>query len=68
MNVVDPDISVVLPIALDHQEYLGDSREEIGGEKAGILRPGQSAVIGDPDPPSFFGSGRTVCVSGGALW
>ena len=31
MNVVDPDISVVLPIALDHQEYLGDSREEIGG-------------------------------------
>ena len=51
MNVVDPDISVVLPIALDHQEYLGDSREEIGGEKAGILRPGQPAVIGDPDPP-----------------
>ena len=67
MNVVDPDISVVLPIALDHQEYLGDSREEIGGEKAGILRPGQPAVIGDPAPP-FFGSGHAVCVSGGALW
>ena len=51
MNVVDPDISVVLPIALDHQEYLGDSREQIGGEKAGILRPRQPAVIADPDPP-----------------
>jgi dihydrofolate synthase/folylpolyglutamate synthase len=51
MNVVDPDISVVLPIALDHQEYLGDSREHIGAEKAGILRPGQPAVVGDPDPP-----------------
>jgi dihydrofolate synthase/folylpolyglutamate synthase len=51
MNVVDPDISVVLPIALDHQEYLGDSREQIGAEKAGILRPGQPAVVGDPDPP-----------------
>ena len=63
MNVVDPDISVVLPIALDHQEYLGDSREEIGGEKAGILRPGQSAVIGDPDPPhSLVQAARSASV------
>ena len=60
MNVVDPDISVVLPIALDHQEYLGDSREQIGAEKAGILRPGQPAVVGDPAPLSLWFRPRSL--------
>lgn len=52
MNLVDPDISVILPIALDHQSYLGDTLEAIGLEKAGILRPNGTLVLADPDPPN----------------
>ena len=52
MNLVDPDISVILPIALDHQSYLGDTREAIGFEKAGILRANGIVVLADPEPPS----------------
>ena len=51
VNVVDADVAVITTIALDHQEYLGDTRELIGGEKAGVLRPGRPVVCGDPDPP-----------------
>lgn len=51
MNVALPDLSVILPIALDHERYLGSTREAIGLEKAGILRLGLPAVIADPDPP-----------------
>lgn len=51
MNIVDPDLTVILPIALDHQDYLGDNREDIGREKAGILRRGCPLVLADPEPP-----------------
>ncbi len=51
-NVVDPDVSVITTIDLDHQEWLGDTREQIAFEKAGIFRPGKPAVIGEPDLPS----------------
>lgn len=51
INVIDPDIAVITGIALDHQDWLGDTREAIATEKAGILRPGIRAVIGDPEPP-----------------
>jgi dihydrofolate synthase/folylpolyglutamate synthase len=50
-NIIDPDIAVITAIDLDHQAWLGDSREQIAREKAGILRPGIPAVIADPDPP-----------------
>lgn len=52
MNLVDPDISVILPIALDHQSYLGDTVEAIGYEKAGILRNNGVLVLADSDPPN----------------
>ncbi|MFO7705801.1 MAG: Mur ligase family protein, partial [Halopseudomonas sp.] len=39
VNIIDPDVAVVTSIGLDHQEYLGDTRESVGFEKAGILRP-----------------------------
>lgn len=52
MNVVDPDVSVITRIALDHQDWLGDDREAIGAEKAGIMRPGKPCILGDPDPPA----------------
>ncbi|MEO6031457.1 MAG: Mur ligase family protein, partial [Burkholderiaceae bacterium] len=37
-NLVDPDVAVITTVALDHQDYLGDNREAIGAEKAGIAR------------------------------
>ena len=52
MNLVDPDISVILPIALDHQSYLGNTLEAIGFEKAGILRRNGTLVLADPEPPN----------------
>jgi len=51
VNVVDPDCAVLGAIGVDHIDYLGASREAIGREKAGILRAGRPAVVGDPDPP-----------------
>ena len=51
VNIVDPTVAVRTRIDLDHQAWLGDTRELIGAEKAGILRPAIPAVIADPDPP-----------------
>jgi dihydrofolate synthase/folylpolyglutamate synthase len=51
VNVFDADCALIMSIALDHMDYLGTTREEIGYEKAGILRPARTAVCADPDPP-----------------
>ncbi|HEY9142794.1 MAG TPA: Mur ligase family protein, partial [Arenimonas sp.] len=51
-NIVDPDCAVITTVDLDHQDYLGDSRESIGFEKAGILRAGKPCVLAEKDPPS----------------
>ncbi|MBL8448112.1 MAG: bifunctional tetrahydrofolate synthase/dihydrofolate synthase [Zoogloeaceae bacterium] len=51
VNAFEPDCTVVTSVALDHQDFLGETREEIGFEKAGIFRPGKPAVCGDPHPP-----------------
>ena len=50
-NIIDADIAVITTIDLDHQAYLGNDRESIGFEKAGIMRSGQVVVIGDPESP-----------------
>ena len=50
VNALDADHALITPIGLDHQAWLGDSREAIGREKAGILRAGQPAVYADPEP------------------
>ena len=44
-NIVDADIAVITNIGLDHTEWLGETRELIGAEKAGVLRPGQTVVL-----------------------
>ncbi|MCK2124960.1 Mur ligase family protein, partial [Pseudomonas sp. PNPG3] len=44
-GAVDPDVAVITPIGLDHQEYLGDTIDLIAGEKAGILTAGATAII-----------------------
>lgn len=52
VNVFDPDCAIVTGVAMDHMEYLGNTREAIGFEKAGIFRAGRPAVCGDPHPPT----------------
>lgn len=51
VNIVDADIAVITSIGIDHVEYLGNSREQIAMEKAGILRAGKPAVCVDDCPP-----------------
>ncbi|MBQ0784880.1 MAG: bifunctional tetrahydrofolate synthase/dihydrofolate synthase [Amphritea sp.] len=51
INIVDAEISVVTTVSVDHVDWLGDDREQIGYEKAGIYRHNCPAVCGDPNPP-----------------
>jgi dihydrofolate synthase/folylpolyglutamate synthase len=51
VNVVDADVAAVVSVDLDHQAFLGDNREAIGFEKAGIYRGGRPALFGDFDAP-----------------
>ena len=51
VNLLDADCAVVTGIAVDHVDYLGDTRELIGFEKAGIFRAGRPAICADPDAP-----------------
>ncbi|MFV0455116.1 MAG: bifunctional tetrahydrofolate synthase/dihydrofolate synthase [Pseudomonas sp.] len=51
-NLVDADVSVVTNIGLDHSEWLGDSRDSVATEKAGIFRSGKPALCGDLHPPA----------------
>lgn len=52
VNLIDPDIAIITPVAIDHEAWLGSDREKIGAEKAGILRPGCIALCADPEPPA----------------
>ena len=51
-NIVDADIAIITSIGIDHVEYLGNTRERIGQEKAGIFKPKSIAVVGEPEIPS----------------
>ena len=51
-NVFDADVSAVVSVDIDHQAFLGDTREAIGFEKAGIYRAGRTAICADPNPPA----------------
>ncbi|WP_339532373.1 bifunctional tetrahydrofolate synthase/dihydrofolate synthase [Pseudomonas mucidolens] len=51
VNVVDADLALVTSIGVDHTDYLGDTRESVAYEKAGIFRRGKPALCGDLDPP-----------------
>ena len=52
VNAVDAGCAIVSSVDLDHQAWLGDTREAIGFEKAHIFRGGRPAFFGDADPPS----------------
>jgi dihydrofolate synthase/folylpolyglutamate synthase len=51
VNVFNPTISIINSISFDHQDYLGDTLESIGYEKAGIMRPGKITIINFEDVP-----------------
>ena len=51
VNIIDPDVTLISSIGIDHVDWLGATREEIGREKAGIFRADIPAVIGDTNPP-----------------
>lgn len=51
VNIIDADCAIVTSVDLDHIEYLGDTREKIGFEKAHIYRAGRPAICADPVPP-----------------
>lgn len=50
-NIIDADVAIITTVDFDHQDYLGDTLEAIGFEKAGIMRAGKPLVYGDISPP-----------------
>ncbi len=51
VNMIDADAAIVTTVDLDHQDWLGNDREVIAIEKAGIFRRGKIAVVGELEPP-----------------
>ena len=51
VNAFDADCALITSIDIDHAEYLGNTREAIGFEKAGVMRAGRPAIVSDPLPP-----------------
>lgn len=50
-NIIEPDISVITTVDIDHQAFLGNDIETIGFEKAGVMRPDKPVVIGEYNVP-----------------
>ena len=51
VNIIDPNVSLITSIGIDHVDWLGSTREAIGQEKSGIFRANTPAIVGDCDPP-----------------
>ena len=72
VNIVDATVAVITRIALDHQQWLGDTLDRIAVEKAGIMRPGQSLVLAEAEyPQSLYARADDVSCSlqrAGAEW
>jgi len=66
VNLIDADCSIVTSVDIDHVEWLGDTREKIGLEKAHIFRPGKPAICADPmAPAALVAHARAI---GADLW
>tara|TARA_Y100001949_G_scaffold175230_1_gene184542 strand:- start:375 stop:1700 length:1326 start_codon:yes stop_codon:yes gene_type:complete len=65
VNIVEADICIVTSVGLDHQAWLGDTREAIAREKYAIARSGKYLISGDPNPPAS--ASETVEENGG-IW
>jgi len=71
VNIVDADVGIITSIALDHESWLGNSREQIALEKAGIARAGRPLICADDDMPATLlpqlkALGAVPCVLGSA--
>ena len=66
VNVIDTDCAIITSIDLDHTEWLGNDRESIGREKAGIVRSGKPAIVSDPQPPASLA--HHAAAVGAFLW
>jgi dihydrofolate synthase/folylpolyglutamate synthase len=66
VNIIDPDCAVITSIDIDHTSFLGTDREQIGLEKAGIMRAGRPVVVSDPVPPDSVIAHATAL--GADLW
>jgi len=68
VNIVDAEAVLLTSIGIDHVEWLGDTREKIGAEKAGVLRSGQVVICADKSPPESVSKianqlGLTICLA-----
>lgn len=52
VNLIDADVAVITTVDIDHADWLGEDREAIGVEKAGIIRGWKPVILGEIDPPS----------------
>jgi dihydrofolate synthase/folylpolyglutamate synthase len=59
VNIVEPELCILTNVALDHVDWLGDTRDAIGREKAGIFRAGKFALYGESDLPDSVRSEAT---------
>lgn len=66
VNVLDPDVAVITSIGLDHTEWLGPTRLDVGREKVGIARPERALVLAETRPPA--GLDQVLQDSGAVLW
>ena len=68
-NVVDrPLLSIITPVSIDHQQYLGDTLTDIANEKAGILKPGVPAVIGPQEAAAHESIAARAAMLGAPLF
>jgi dihydrofolate synthase / folylpolyglutamate synthase len=66
-NVVEPELSIITPIGLDHQKFLGATVEAIAGEKAGIIHPGRPVLISGQRPEARAVISREAAARGAPL-
>ncbi len=61
VNIVDPDVSIITNVSLEHQAILGETRQAIAQEKAGIMRPTKPIILGEKDLPFIIGIKDSPC-------
>jgi dihydrofolate synthase/folylpolyglutamate synthase len=61
VNIVDADAAVITTIDMDHMDWLGNDRDSIGREKAGIARRGRPVIVGEADPPAGLLDALAAC-------
>jgi dihydrofolate synthase/folylpolyglutamate synthase len=68
-NVVDtPALTVITPVSIDHQQFLGDTLQDIAGEKAGILKRGVTCIVGPQEEPALHVIEDKAARVGARLW